>query len=322
MSDLAAIVERAQALSDPHEGVLATVITTDGSTYRQSGARALFLHGETVGLIGGGCLESDMEQRAAEVREAGRARLVEYDHRDLPTDLLWGHGLGCAGALRVLFEPLAASAVLWLQRVVDTRHSMVIEARLDAIDSEGWMVPIEWSQGDESASAFGTERDASDRVSYREVINPPLRLLIVGHGVDTHPLAAIASAMGWSVERRAPATFAQPVALDRATACVLMTHNAARDIEWLARLIVADARWIGMLGSRDRRDWIFDELAKRGLDRAALQRRVCAPLGLKLGGEGPQAIALAAAAEIQQAFAAAQAVDQPANDCARGSATG
>jgi xanthine/CO dehydrogenase XdhC/CoxF family maturation factor len=80
-------------------GILAHTV---GSTYRKPGAMLLITaDGEYAGLISGGCLEGDLRERARAVIETGQAALVTYDLRNAD-DLIWGLGLGCEGAMRVL----------------------------------------------------------------------------------------------------------------------------------------------------------------------------------------------------------------------------
>src|SRR5450759_5785824 len=70
--------------------VLATVVATAGSTYRKAGARMLIMaDGSYLGLLSGGCLESDLMLHAQQVIDSGMARAVEYDMRG-PDDLLFG----------------------------------------------------------------------------------------------------------------------------------------------------------------------------------------------------------------------------------------
>jgi xanthine dehydrogenase accessory factor len=85
--------------------VLATVVATAGSTYRKPGARMLLMaDGSYIGLLSGGCLESDLQIHAQEVLDSGVPRAVEYDTRG-PDDILFGVGAGCEGTMRVLLEP-------------------------------------------------------------------------------------------------------------------------------------------------------------------------------------------------------------------------
>src|SRR6266542_2059187 len=67
----------------------------------------MLVHGDgsTVGLVSGGCLESDLAEHARRVHEAGAAEVVRYDTRD-DDDAPWGLGLGCNGLIDVRLEPL------------------------------------------------------------------------------------------------------------------------------------------------------------------------------------------------------------------------
>src|SRR5258708_16601219 len=85
--------------------VLATVVATAGSTYRKPGARMLLMaDGSYIGLLSGGCLESDLQIHAREVLDSGVPRAVEYATRG-PDAILFGVGAGCEGTMRVLLEP-------------------------------------------------------------------------------------------------------------------------------------------------------------------------------------------------------------------------
>ncbi|HWG68594.1 MAG TPA: XdhC family protein, partial [Steroidobacteraceae bacterium] len=113
-TSLELLLERAPA--GRPASVLATVVSTAGSTYRKPGARMLIMaDGSYLGLLSGGCLESDLMLHAREVMDGGAARAIEYDMRG-PDDLLFGIGAGCEGAMRVLLEPAspgsAAAAAL------------------------------------------------------------------------------------------------------------------------------------------------------------------------------------------------------------------
>jgi xanthine/CO dehydrogenase XdhC/CoxF family maturation factor len=102
-TSLELLLERAPSAMDSR--VLATVVSTAGSTYRKAGARMLIMaDGSYLGLLSGGCMEADLAAHAREVIEAGVARAIEYDMRG-PDDVLFGLGAGCEGAMRILLEP-------------------------------------------------------------------------------------------------------------------------------------------------------------------------------------------------------------------------
>ena len=88
---------------------LATIAHTIGSTYRKAGAQMLIgADGSAAGLLSGGCLEADLVERARHVIATGEAAIVEYDTRS-SDDILWGIGLGCEGAMRILLTRLDSS---------------------------------------------------------------------------------------------------------------------------------------------------------------------------------------------------------------------
>ena len=85
--------------------VLATISRTLGSTYRKAGAQMLIAaDGSAAGLLSGGCLESDLMERARAVL-SGAPVVADYDTRS-SDDLIWGIGLGCEGAMSILMTRL------------------------------------------------------------------------------------------------------------------------------------------------------------------------------------------------------------------------
>ena len=83
-------------------------------------------------------------------------------------------------------------------------------------------------------------------------------------------------------------------------ACVVMTHTASNDLAALHALQEHPVRYVGLLGPPRRRDELLDLLGDEG--RTALKGRLHAPVGLDLGGQGPESLALAIAAELQRYF--------------------
>jgi xanthine dehydrogenase accessory factor len=158
-----------------------------------------------------------------------------------------------------------------------------------------------------------------------EPINPPLRLLVIGAGPDAVPLVAIAAGLGWLVEvfdhresfarhDRFPgavsvsvvpiAEVARTAQADRLTAVVLMTHHFLNDRELLRGFVESNAGYLGVLGPKARLEQLLDSLQHDGFVASAEQlRRVRGPVGLDLGAETPEEIALSIAAEIQSCFA-------------------
>lgn len=181
------------------------------------------------------------------------------------------------------------------------------------------------------ALAAGRSRGASVEAPagcaevFVEVIPPPLRLLVFGEGHDVPPLVALARGLGWRVTvvstRRghatgaggaapdetvvvAPEAVAERVEVDRGTAAVVMTHALAHDQAILGALLASPAWYVGVLGPRRRTERLLEGLAASGarVDPARLGA-LHGPVGLDLGAEGPEEIALSIVAEIQAARA-------------------
>lgn len=297
--------------------VLATVVRVQGSAYRHPGARLLLgPEGARIGCVSGGCLEGDVQARAAEVLQSGTARLVRYDLRgDL--DLVWGTGSGCEGVADILLEPiLPGPPAPWLEAVEDAfraRRPLRLATLLEVADGSGRRVGEHLLLGAENALPAGC-------TGLVEEIVPPLALWILGAGEDARPLAALARTLGWRVgiadHRPAlvqadrfpdadecllglPAELVGRMRLDARSAVVLLSHLWERDKEALRLLLPSPAGYLGLLGHRTRGAKLLAALAEEGFTATAAQvARLYAPVGLDLGGREPAEIALAVVAEV------------------------
>lgn len=91
---------------DKQKAALATVVRVQGSAYRREGAKMLIKeNNQYVGMISGGCLESDVAEVAKTVMRNGEPIMKSYD---LDEDLVWGLGLGCPGKVDIYIEPLSS----------------------------------------------------------------------------------------------------------------------------------------------------------------------------------------------------------------------
>ncbi len=302
-----ALWEQVSAAGEP--AVLATVMRTEGSSYRLPGARLLLTqNGQRVGAISGGCLEDDIVKKAWWLTANGPV-LRRYDTTpdgELATD---GYGLGCNGIIHVLLERVTQSApsTLNLLREVRGARRPVTVAHLLAPASAVGQRAIVSADGD-GLSASGAE-------IFLERIEPPVRLLLFGAGDDAVPVTQFAKSLGWRVEVydgrahyakaekfpqadsvtvRPPGTPAP--AIDEWTAAVVMTHSFSQDADVLRSLIDLPLRYLGVLGPRKRTGQLLAELDLHDLEsRLPLH----APMGLDIGADGPEQVALAIVAEIQ-----------------------
>lgn len=145
-----------------------------------------------------------------------------------------------------------------------------------------------------------------------EYIAPPPRLVIIGAGHDAQPLVRMAKLLDWHVsvidsrshfaraERFPQADAVILASLDNpfdlaplidGAAVAVMTHSYRQDRHWLGLALQAAPAYIGQLGPRERTERL---LAQIGTSTSALHY----PMGLDLGGDAPQSVALAILAEM------------------------
>jgi xanthine/CO dehydrogenase XdhC/CoxF family maturation factor len=329
MRDLLDILTAAAAL-DPAAGpaVLATVVRVKGSSYRLPGARMLIdAAGGRTGSVSGGCLEADIARRGRLLSVDRPRELVRYDGSD--EDVAWGFGLGCNGSIEVLIERLDAQTLAGLSFIRECIERRGSGTLVTVFGAEG-DVPFHVGQRFDSASAlpemFRTDAGVTSTNTYEtaaggrvhallEAIHPPLPLVIFGAGHDAAPLVRAAKQLGWHVtiaDRRAGYArrdrfpladsvvacdidaMAGRIRITPDTAAVVMTHHFPDDQLLIPMLLQSDARYVGVLGPRARTDRIIAQ-GRYTEDQLA---RLHAPVGLDIGAEGPDQVALAVVAEI------------------------
>jgi xanthine/CO dehydrogenase XdhC/CoxF family maturation factor len=271
--------------------------------------------GEYAGSISGGCLEAEVVKKAQWLTRSGavveRYSTLFDDTAEIP------FGLGCGGTVDVLLEPAGTAEFVALmealaaslrgeQRRVRTRLPEV-GASLGRVVSDGAGTVVAGSiLGMDSAEEFD------------EWLEAPQRLFVFGAGDDAQPMVQMAALLGWNVvvvdgraqwARRARFPEASRVVcageiagLDVGSddAVVVMTHSYEQDRMWLAGLLPAAPKYLGLLGARHRSALLVSEVAAQmgwSVERAC--EGLFAPVGLDLGGDGAEAIALAVIAEMQ-----------------------
>jgi xanthine/CO dehydrogenase XdhC/CoxF family maturation factor len=148
-------------------------------------------------------------------------------------------------------------------------------------------------------------------------LRPIPRLLVLGAGLDAVPLVAMAAELGWFVTvadhrpaylarggftRAERALLIEPGALSGALdlasfdAIIVMSHHLATDRKYLAELAAIDARYLGVLGPRARRARLLKDL---GEDARNLDGRLRGPVGIDIGADSPESIALSILADLQ-----------------------
>jgi len=264
MHEIDTIIAACRTLIDSgRRGVIATVVRTEGSTYRRAGARAVIGEdGIVTGAISGGCLERDLAERLARWLDGMTPQLITYD-ATRSDDLVFGLGLGCRGMLDLLIEPFDAA-----------HPPRIVTFRWNGREPVEWTTPLPNGE------------------SMIEIIRPPRVVAIFG-GADAEAVAQLARSVGWDVTVPKPRAIFDPRDFD---AAIVMTHNFARDAEIVAQLFASPISYIGLLGPRTRGDELLAEIG------ATRDARFHNPIGLDLGAETPDQIALAIVAELQSVF--------------------
>lgn len=155
-----------------------------------------------------------------------------------------------------------------------------------------------------------------------EYMAPAVSLVIAGAGNDVKPLTEIASVLGWEVtvgegrpahatEKRFPSAktvkvtaaedFLDDIIIDGHTFFVLMTHNYRYDLTVLKNLLACSrSRYIGILGPKTKLDRMVDDLAAEGFAVTPQHmERIYGPVGLDIGAETSEEIALSIVSEIK-----------------------
>lgn len=323
-------------------GVLMSLIQVAGSSYRRPGARLLVLgDGRTAGTLSGGCLEADLLRRASWTVRSGAVVEHISTAFDDTAEIPYGLGCGGEVDLLLesAGSPEAAALMGALQQSLDGQHRTVVTllpgaralARIildahgdvlfasDALPTEQ-VVTVRSAARASSVPLAGIVDTEVGPVAIERLL-PAQRLVIFGAGEDARPLARLALEMGWSVavaDTRAQRATAErfpgvqqvlvaagsaDVPVHPEDAVVLMTHSYEQDGRLLAELLPIAPRYLGLLGARHRSALLLQGAAESlGMPLATAVDRTHAPIGLELGGDGPESVALAIVAELQHTF--------------------
>ena len=205
--------------------VLATIIATEGSTYRKPGAMMLISReGAFEGMISGGCLEGDLLHHAARVFASGEAAFVTYDmHAD--EDLVWSLGLGCDGVIHLMLQRLDRDDDFGFLKQLEASQTAGHAALLTLVVKPAKGLPrgafalldqTDISGGDSflqqslraAAEPWPKWRfraisldDAENSVDAIQVHMPSrTRVLICGAGPDAVPVARVLAELDWDIQ--------------------------------------------------------------------------------------------------------------------------
>ena len=311
---------------DGVRAALATVVRVRGSAYRHEGAKlAVAEDGRSCGNVSGGCLEEDVREVALRVIATGVPERRSYCGGANEISA-WDLGVGCEGEVEILVEPVAGDVAAERAAIAAEEPFVLVTAlqRIAPPDTDraspaGPAVRAVLT-GDEATAwtAAGDSRldEHNGAPVFVDVLRPPPRLLVVSAGDDARHLARLAADVGFRVivaDRRPgllaaerfpdtvrlvetdAAQLSERVVLDAESFAVVMTHHFADDTAYLRALLRSPVRYLGVLGPRQRTERILGILrAEQEVDDA----RIFGPVGLDIGTDGAEQVALAVIAEI------------------------
>ncbi len=298
--------------------VIATVVDLDGSSYRKPGVRMLVLENcKMIGAVSGGCVESEILKQSYSVFKTGESKIITYDGR---------YRIGCDGILYILielFDPVE-DLILSFEKCLEKRESFKVdsffkkEVRINS--NFGSVITFK----DDKQYEFYKYRIPENKYrSYFSVfsqkLGPVFKLVIIGAEHDAVHLCAQADALSWEVIVITAPSDPQDLKnfpgakeilhissnefdhslVDRNTAILLMTHNYAKDLQFLDVLKDSFPVYLGLLGSKKRQEQILNEFIERNPDvEDSFLDIIYGPTGLNIGAVTPQEIALSICSEI------------------------
>jgi xanthine dehydrogenase accessory factor len=300
---------------------LVTLVRVEGSSYRRVGARLLVgKDGAYTGSISGGCLEAEVVRKAQwMVREGAVVETYSTlfdDTAEIP------YGLGCGGTVDLLIEPAGTAEFVAVMEAMEASLHGETRRVLTQLPLDGQTMRRCILDAD-GRHVFRSEMgvvDATEAI-FDERFEAPQRLWVFGAGDDAQPMVEMASLLGWNVavvdgraqwakearfskaERvvvQAAGDGVEDLGMSERDAVVVMTHSYEQDRSWLAGLLPLRPKYLGLLGARHRSALLVSEAAAMlGWSVEGACEGLFAPVGLDLGGDGAEAIALAVIAEMQ-----------------------
>lgn len=312
--------------ADPTERVLCTVMRVKGSAPRHAGAKMLVGRaGRLLGSIGGGRGEALVLAACLDALASGQSRALELDMQGLEIE---GPAMVCGGTSRILVEPLGAPAPYRTAlELLRKGQSALLVKRLKTgetalLDGNG-----EWAEGSLTGIDLQSARHAlqsgrpvlaEEQGLLYDPLLPQEKLLILGGGHVGCALAALAPGLGFQVtvgddrpDFLAPGRFPAAVAtlggtytdivatfpFDASTFVVIVTRGHLNDLECVRAVLPRPYRYAGFMGSQRKTQLVLDQVAKEALDPLKLTA-LRAPIGLEIGAETPEELAVAIAAEL------------------------
>ena len=292
--------------------VLCRIMDASGSTPRGAGARmAVFQDGSTSGTIGGGAVELRAAKIAGELLETGGSRTCSFH---LTPGDIEDIGMVCGGDVTLLFQHLAPERLPLLEDIAAALGEpgpswLVTDLRADG----RWEMAVDRT-GD--GPLFTRRPMLQEGGRYVEPLCPAGSIYIFGAG---HVGAALARLLCWMGQRVVvfddrphalrPGTFPEGVrcilgdygeiglSLGSEDCAVVMSPGHKMDFQILTQVLKTEAGYVGCIGSRRKIAATRELLLEAGFSEDVIDA-IHSPIGLPIGAETPEEIAVSVAAEL------------------------
>lgn len=314
-----------QAISEKKPIVVATIISSRGSTPRTSGTRMLVHeNGDISGTIGGGAIEGDVIRQAKEIFTTGKNLITTYDL--LPSNSK-DMDLICGGSMDVLLEHIkpeheSVSFYTEVAEAVTKGEGFLLSGKIkelhDSVEITREIVLLE--KVDLNSREMRVEK-SGDAYHIFEPVFPKQRVFIVGGGHISKELSILTSRIDFSTyifddreEFASSDRFPQAEGvhvckeydnifdsfqIDSNCYIIIVTRGHHFDKKALSQALQRGAGYIGMIGSRKKRKAIYSSLISEGVPAQSLENVHC-PIGLSIGAQTPAEIAVSIVAELIQ----------------------
>ncbi|WP_017446894.1 XdhC family protein [Gayadomonas joobiniege] len=283
------------SLKEQCRWVLASISRTQGSAYLKAGTIMLISdQGHSLGMLSGGCLEADVKRNAQKVISLNKTKTLIYQAQS-DADNAHLASTGCGGEISVLLQ------------VVSAENDYQDLVKLYEFLKNGQVAYYQFCSQSVNRCLDRPSPDFVNVFTYQ----PTTRLALFGIGLDTVPLAHMAMILGWQVylfdhrPNRLPLSlFPENCQLNYqrpeirqipdVDAAVVMGHNLKFDEQALRQLNQQKhLKYLGLLGPQHRKETLLARIAE------PLNHKCFGPVGLDIGGNLPEEVALSCLSQIQ-----------------------
>jgi xanthine dehydrogenase accessory factor len=309
-------------LAEHGKVAVATVVGTWGSAPVPVGGQMVVApDGRFEGSVSGGCVEGEIISEAEDLLQSGTPKTMTYGVAD---ETAWRVGLPCGGQIKVFLERLEGAAgkdfVAKALTARGGRKGLVTRTRLT--DGRREIFTREDARNDPDVarrfdSGESSLEESPDGELFVHALVPPARVIIIGATHIGQILAQLVKIAGYEVivldprtafaaEARFPGIRldtdwpqdAMPrIGLDPYTAVVALAHVAHIDDEALKLALRSNCFYVGALGSRRNHAKRTERLMAAGFTAEEIKTVHC-PIGLNIGAQSPQEIAISIMAEV------------------------